>query len=256
MGIFDSHAHYFPEDFGEELYTLLDTLGERGVDNVLAIGDDLETSRFEISLAERYERVYAAAGIHPEKAASAQGDWENELRRLLSHPKVKALGEIGLDYHWPEPPHDVQKAVFERQLAIAAELDLPVVIHCREATEDTMELLRRYKPRGVMHCFSGSAETAEEVVKLGMYIGFTGVLTFKNSKKAKRACAAVPMQRLLLETDSPYMAPEPHRGEKSESSMIRFTAAAMAEIKGVSAEEMLDITARNARRLFGIGERE
>ena len=254
MGIFDSHAHYFPEDFGEELYPLLDSLPAKGVDNILAIGDDLDTSRFEISLAERYGWVYAAAGIHPEKAAAAQGEWLDELRALLSHPKVRALGEIGLDYHWPEPPREVQKSVFERQLALAAELDMPVVIHCREAVEDTMELLRRYRPRGVMHCFSGSAETAQQVVELGMYIGFTGVLTFRNSKKAARACAAVPIERLLLETDSPYMAPEPHRGEKSESSMIRFTAAKMAEIKGVSTQEMLDITAGNARELCGIGE--
>ena len=148
----------------------------------------------------------------------------------------------------------MQKPVFERQLALAAELDLPVVIHCREAVEDTMELLKRCRPRGVMHCFSGSAETAQQVVELGMYVGFTGVLTFKNAKKAVRACAAVPIERLLLETDSPYMSPEPHRGEKSESSMIRFTAARMAEIKGVSTQEMLDITARNARELFRIGE--
>lgn len=252
MGIFDSHAHYFPEDFGEELFPLLDSLPERGVEKILAVGDSIESSRFEISLAEKYGWIYAAAGVHPEKAGEVSGDWLSELRALLKRPKVKALGEIGLDYHWEEPPRDIQKTVFEQQLMLAQELDLPVVIHSRDATEDTMTLLRAYKPRGVMHCFSGSPETAAEVVKLGMYIGFTGVLTFKNSKKAKTACAAVPLDRLLLETDSPYMAPEPLRGKKSESSMIKYTAAAMAEIKGVSAEEMIKITRDNACRLFGI----
>lgn len=252
MGIFDSHAHYFPEDFGEELFPLLDSLPGKGVEKILAVGDSIESSRFELSLAEKYKWIYAAAGVHPEKAGEVSGDWLSELRALLKHPKVKALGELGLDYHWEQPPRDIQKAVFEQQLMLAQELDLPVVIHSRDATEDTMTLLRQYKPRGVMHCFSGSPETAAEVVKLGMYIGFTGVLTFKNSKKAKAACAAVPPDRLLLETDSPYMAPEPLRGTKSESSMIKYTAAAMAEIKGVSAGEMIKITRDNACRLFGI----
>lgn len=253
MGIFDSHAHYFPEDFGEELFPLLDSLPQKGVEYVLAIGDDLDASRFEIALAEKYPWIYAAAGIHPEKADRAQGEWLTQLREMLAHDKVKALGEIGLDYHWEQPPRDVQKRVFEQQLALAAEVDVPVVIHCRDAIEDTMALLRQYKPRGVMHCFSGSAETAKEIVELGMYVGFTGVLTFKNAKKALKACAAVPIDRLLLETDSPYMAPEPHRGEKSDSSMIKYTAAKMAEIKGVTADEMIETANRNARRLF-LGE--
>lgn len=250
MGIFDSHAHYFLEDFGEELFPLLDSLPQKGVEYVLAIGDDISASRFEIALSERYPWIYAAAGIHPEKADSAQGDWLTQLREMLTHEKVKALGEIGLDYHWEQPPREVQRIVFEQQLALAKELDMPVVIHCREAVEDTMTLLNKYRPRGVMHCFSGSAETAKEVVELGMYIGFTGVLTFKNAKKALKACAAVPLDRLLVETDSPYMAPEPHRGEKSDSSMIKYTLSKMAEIKGVTAEEMTEITNRNAQRLF------
>lgn len=250
MGIFDSHAHYFLEDFGEELFPLLDSLPQKGVEYVLAIGDDISASRFEIALSERYPWIYAAAGIHPEKADSAQGDWLTQLRKMLTHEKVKALGEIGLDYHWEQPPREVQRIVFEQQLALAKELDMPVVIHCREAVEDTMTLLNKYRPRGVMHCFSGSAETAKEVVELGMYIGFTGVLTFKNAKKALKACAAVPLDRLLVETDSPYMAPEPHRGEKSDSSMIKYTLSKMAEIKGVTAEEMTEITNRNAQRLF------
>ena len=250
MGIFDTHAHYMKSDFGEGLDTLLAELPSKNVGRVLAIGCDLPSSMEEIALAERYDYIYAAAGIHPEHAAELPGDWENQLEKMLSHKKVVALGEIGLDYHYPEPPKDIQREVFVKQLEIAKRLDMPVVIHSRDASGDTMEILKRYKPRGVLHCFSGSAETAREVVKLGMYIGFTGVLTFKNSKKAVATCEAVPIDRLLLETDCPYMAPVPHRGERSDSSMIAFTAAKMAEIKGVSAEEMIDIARRNGERLF------
>lgn len=250
MGIFDTHAHYFKEDFGEELEPLLADLPRRNVERVLAIGCDLPSSEEEIALSARYEYIYAAAGIHPENAAEVPENWESELERFLKHEKVIALGEIGLDYHYPEPPKDIQRGVFVKQLEIAKRLDMPVVIHSRDACADTLEILREYKPRGVLHCFSGSAETAREVVKLGMYIGFTGVLTFKNSKKARAACEAVPTDRLLLETDCPYMAPEPHRGERCDSSMIRFTAEKMGEIKGVSAEEMIKTARENGERLF------
>lgn len=250
MGIFDTHAHYFKEDFGEELEPLLADLPRRNVERVLAIGCDLPSSEEEIALSARYEYIYAAAGIHPENAAKVPENWESELERFLKHEKVIALGEIGLDYHYPEPPKDIQRGVFVKQLEIAKRLDMPVVIHSRDACADTLEILREYKPRGVLHCFSGSAETAREVVKLGMYIGFTGVLTFKNSKKARAACEAVPTDRLLLETDCPYMAPEPHRGERCDSSMIRFTAEKMGEIKGVSAEEMIKTARENGERLF------
>lgn len=250
MGIFDTHAHYFKEDFGEEMDSILAELPRKNVERILAVGCDLPSCREEIELAERYKYIFAAAGIHPEHAAELPDDWESKLEKMLAHKKVVALGEIGLDYHYPEPPRDIQREVFVRQLEIAKRFDMPVVIHSRDASGDTMEILKRYKPRGVLHCFSGSAETAREVVKLGMYIGFTGVLTFKNSKKAWAACAETPLDRLLLETDCPYMAPVPHRGERSDSSMIVFTAAKMAEIKGVSAEEMIDIARRNGERLF------
>lgn len=249
-GIFDTHAHYMKEDFGEDLDKILAELPSKNVGRVLAVGCDLPSSAEEIALAERYDYIYAAAGIHPEHAAEFPEDWESKLEQMLAHKKVVALGEIGLDYHYPEPPRDIQQEVFIRQLEIAMRLDMPVVIHSRDASADTTEILKRYKPRGVLHCFSGSAETAREVVRLGMYIGFTGVLTFKNSKKAWAACAETPIDRLLLETDCPYMAPVPHRGERSDSSMIAFTAAKMAEIKGVSTEEMIDIARRNGERLF------
>ena len=252
MGIFDTHAHYLEEDLGEELRPLLERLPSLGVEKIIAVGYDLPSSREEISLARRYPYIWAAAGIHPENCAELPSDWEEQLRQLLSDERVAALGEIGLDYHYDNTDKPLQHEVFERQLIIAGELKLPVIIHSRDACEDTMTILRRYKPRGVLHCFSGSAETAREVVELGMYIGFTGVLTFKNAKKAIAACEAVPLDRLLLETDAPYMAPVPHRGEKSDSSMIRFTAEKMAEIKGVPAEKMIEICRDNANRLFGL----
>ncbi|MCM1165448.1 MAG: TatD family hydrolase [Lachnospiraceae bacterium] len=249
-GIFDTHAHYMKSDFGEDLDKLLAELPSKNVARVLAVGCDIPSSTEEAALAERYGYIYAAAGIHPEYAADAPEGWERELEGLLAREKVVALGEIGLDYHYPEPPRGVQRGVFVRQLEMAKRLDMPVIIHSRDACADTMDILRQYKPRGVLHCFSGSAETAREVVRLGMYIGFTGVLTFKNSKKACAACEAVPIDRLLLETDCPYMAPVPHRGERCDSSMIAFTAAKMAEIKGVSTEEMIDVARENGERLF------
>lgn len=257
MAIFDTHAHYMKSDFGDELDALLKSMPGRGVERILAIGVNISSSEEEIALAERYPFVYAAAGIHPGYAAEvieSGNGWESELERLLAHEKVVALGEIGLDYHYPEQPHDIQQRIFRRQLEIADRLEMPVIIHSRDASGDTLKILKEYKPKGVLHCFSGSAETAREVVKLGMYVGFTGVLTFKNSKKAWAACEAVPIDRLLLETDCPYMAPVPHRGERSESSMIKFTAAKMAEIKGVSTEEMIETARENGERLFFNGK--
>ncbi len=252
MGIFDTHAHYLKEDFGEERDTVVASLPKKGVELVLAVGYDFDSSKEELSLAERYGFVYAAAGIHPEYADKVTDETLSGIGELLANKKVVALGEIGLDYHYSTPEKAIQKEVFARQLELANAAGIPVIIHSRDACADTMELLRKYKPRGVMHCFSGSAETALEVVALGMYVGFTGVLTFKNSKKAAAACAAVPLDRLLLETDCPYMAPVPHRGERCDSSMIRFTAEKMAEIKNVSADEIINITRDNGKRLFGI----
>lgn len=252
MGIFDTHAHYLAEDFGGELIPLLERMPEMGVDRIMAVGYDLASSREEIGLAKRFPFICAAAGVHPENCTGLPADWLDSIEEMLREPEVKALGEIGLDYHYEGYDKELQAEVFERQLQLADRLDMPVIIHSRDACMDTMEILRRYRPRGVMHCFSYSAEIAREVVGLGMYVGFTGVLTFKNSKKAWAACGEVPLDRLLLETDSPYMAPVPHRGERSHSGMIKYTAARMAEIKGVSAEEMTDICRANGERLFGV----
>ncbi|MCH5205120.1 MAG: TatD family hydrolase [Oscillospiraceae bacterium] len=251
MGIFDTHAHYLLRDFPDDLERVLEELPKKNVERVIAVGCNLQSSEEEIALSERYDWIYASAGIHPEDSNKLPSDWEERLEAMFKSPKAVALGEVGLDYHYDDSPaKDIQREIFIKQLEMAKKLDLPVIIHSRDACAETMEILRQYKPRGVMHCFSYSAETAMEVVKLGMYVGFTGVLTFKNAKKAIAACEAVPIDRLLLETDCPYMAPEPHRGERSDSSMIEFTAAKMAEIKGVSREEMIEIANQNGKRLF------
>ena len=180
-------------------------------------------------------------------------DYIDRLKSLIaSHPKVKAVGEIGLDYHYENYDREKQIRFFREQLALAAELDMPVIVHSRNAAEDTVDILKEFRPRGVVHCFSGSAETAKEILKTGMYIGFTGVLTFKNAKKALKALAEVPMDRLFMETDCPYMAPEPLRGRRSDSSMIEFTAAKAAEVKGIPVQELIDITCRNGMTMYGI----
>lgn len=250
--IFDSHAHYDSEAFDGDREVLLESMRRDGLRALVNIGCDIESSEFSQRLAEQYDFVYYSVGIHPEYAGSAGNDFEEAVRRAAGHEKCRAIGEIGLDYHYEGYSRERQIYVFEKQLELAAELDLPVVIHSRDASADTMELLKKHRPRGVMHCFSGSAETAEEVVGLGMYVGFTGVVTFKNAKKAKRSAAAVPLDRLVIETDCPYMSPEPNRGMRNYSGNLIHTAAALAVIKGISYEELVRITAENADRLYNI----
>lgn len=250
-GIFDTHAHYNDRAFDEDRDELLRSLPALGVDNAVCIGYDLPSSRRAVEIAEQYPHIYAAAGFHPENLEDYSEDGIQQIRALLQHPKTIAIGEIGMDYHWKEMPPELQKKAFDRQLTLAEELDMPVIIHAREATEDTLEILSRHKGvSGVMHCFSGSAETAKILVSWGFYIGFTGVLTFKNARHPVEAVGVIPKERLLLETDCPYMAPVPWRGKRSCSPMIQSVAERMAEIKGVSPQEMIDIAAENARRLF------
>ncbi len=250
MRIIDSHAHYDDEAFDSDRYELLDRLFSENVHKIINVGCSVRGSERSAALAERYENIYASAGLHPD--AADEIDRLCEIRELCKLRKVVAVGEIGLDYHYENHDRELQKIAFEEQLRLAAELKLPVIVHSRDACEDTMKLLRKYRPGGVMHCFSGSAETAEEVVSLGMYVGFTGAVTFKNAKKARRALEAVPLDRLLVETDCPYMSPEPVRGRRSDSGMIIHTLGMFAEVKGLSVGEMAEITAGNAERLFGI----
>ena len=250
---FDTHAHYDDEMFDGDREWLLDrALPESGVALVLNPGCERRSSLFAVELSEKYDYVYAAAGWHPSDAESFDESSETLIRELCGKKKVRAIGEIGLDYHYEKESRLQQLALFEAQLAFAKERELPVIVHDREAHEDTLRLLQKYRPRGVVHCFSGSAETAREVLKLGMYIGLGGAVTFKNAVKPVEVAKMVPADRLLVETDAPYMAPVPCRGKRCDSRMIAYTAERLAEIRGVDAQDLLHETARNARALFGL----
>lgn len=252
MKIIDTHAHYDDEAFDSDRFAVLDALFQNHVDRIVNIGCTLESSEKSLALAARYGGMYAAVGIHPEETGSLPNDYLNRLREMCRNPKTVAIGEIGLDFHREMHDKDVQRLRFREQLSLARELSLPVVVHSRDATGETLEILNEYRPKGVVHCFSGSAETAREILKIGMMISFTGVLTFKNAKKAADACRIIPPERMMLETDSPYMAPVPYRGKRCDSGMIFEIAKKAAEIKGMPAEEMLRICNENAIRFFGL----
>lgn len=253
--IFDSHSHYTDRAFDPDRESILKDLPEKGVVNIVTVGASIEDSCRCIETAKKHDYVYAACGVHPESEKNTPDNFIGELENILrSSEKVKALGEIGLDYHYENYDRERQIKLFTQQLELADSLKLPVIVHSRNAAEDTMDILRKYRPKGVVHCFSGSAETAREVISLGMYISFTGVLTFKNAKKALKALAEVPENRLMLETDCPYMAPEPFRGKRCDSSMIAYTAEAAAKVMNKDTQEILDITCRNAREFFNIHE--
>ncbi|MCI9414057.1 MAG: TatD family hydrolase [Clostridiales bacterium] len=250
--IFDSHAHYDDEAFDEDREELLAALPCQNVCAVVNAASDLASSRRGIALSERYPYFWAAVGVHPQEAGRADLSELEEIKRLAGHPRVVAIGEIGLDYHYDEPARDLQADWFEEQLALAKELDLPVIVHDRDAHEDVFRLLRRYQPKGVVHCFSGSAEMAKEIVRLGMYIGLGGAVTFKNARRPVQVAAAIPPDRLLLETDAPYMTPVPLRGKRNRSDYLAHTAARLADIRGVSPDDIYALTRENACRLFGI----
>ncbi len=249
----DTHAHYDDEAFDSDRYKLLDRLFETSVNKIVSVGCAYDRWEPTLRLTERYPRLYAALGVHPEDIYSMPSDYLEQLERLSKEPKVVAIGEIGLDYHYENYDREKQIAAFREQLILADRLSMPVIIHSRDATEDTLNILRELRPKkAVMHCFSGSAETAREILSLGLHISFTGVLTFKNARKALESCAEVPLDRLMLETDCPYMSPVPHRGERCDSSMVHFTAAKAAEIKGIDADELINICNKNADNFFGI----
>lgn len=253
MRIFDSHAHYLSEAFDDDRDTVLESLLGGSVCGIVEAGTSITSSEEAVALAKRWPGVYAAVGIHPEEALTVTESDLTALRQLCRREKVVAVGEIGLDYHYEDAcPKDLQQQWFRRQLELANELSLPVVIHDREAHEDTLSLLKAYRPSGVLHCFSGSAEMAQEILKLGLYIGIGGVVTFKNARKLVEVAAMLPDDRMLLETDAPYLAPVPLRGHRCDSDMIRHTAAAVAAIRGTTTEAVLTLAEQNARRLFRI----
>ena len=251
--LFDTHAHYYDEAFDPDRNEVLEDLPRQGVGLVLCPGCDLPTSRETIALTEQYPFLYGAVGVHPEQALGLPDDWLAQVEAMTAHPKIKAIGEIGLDYYWKEVPHDLQKEVFRAQMALAEKLNLPVIVHDREAHGDSLAIVREFpKVRGVFHCYSGSVEDAKTLIKLGWNLSFTGTITFKNARKAPEVIAAIPMDRIMVETDSPYMAPVPFRGKRCDSRYVYRMAETIGQIKGLSREEVERITTENGKRFFGI----
>ena len=252
--LFDTHAHYYDGRFDSDRDELLAALPQRGVGLVLCPGCDLPSSRACVELAERFPHVYAAVGVHPSDCAGWDEAMLAQVRVLAAHPKVKAIGEIGLDYYWKEnPPKEFQQNVFRQQLELARELRLPVIVHDREAHGDCLAVVKEYPDvTGVFHCYSGSAEMARELVELGWYLGFDGPITYKNARKAPEVLAAVPLERMLVETDSPYLTPEPFRGRRNDSGYVYRVAETIAQAKGITPEEVAEITTANGKKLFSI----
>ena len=254
MPIFDTHAHYDSSAFAQDRDQVLSALPEGGVGLVVDPGCDVPSSRAAVALAERYPHVCAAVGIHPEDCGGCTDADFAAVRELCKHDKVVAVGEIGLDYYWKEnPPRAFQEAVFRRQLELALEQDLPVIVHDREAHGDSLRVVLDYPGlRGVFHCFSGSPEMAEELLKRGWYLGFDGPITYKNAKRAPEVAAITPLERMVVETDAPYLTPVPFRGKRNDSRYLPHVIEKLAEWKGVTPDEMTRITWENGLRLFGL----
>ena len=253
MTRFDTHAHYTDTACNRDRTELLEQLlPAAGVAAAVTAGVDVESSRASVALAEAYGYIYAAAGIHPEDCAGAGGRELEEIRALCRHPKAVAVGEIGLDYYWAEnPPKEFQREIFRRQLALAREVGLPVIVHDREAHGDSLAIVKEYpEVTGVFHCFSGSPEMAEELLKRGWYLGFDGPITYKNAKRAPEVAAVTPLDRIVIETDAPYLSPVPNRGKRNDSRNLPYIVEKLAEWKGVTPEEMSEITFENGLRLF------
>ena len=252
--IFESHAHYDSHQFDEDRVELLNSMQEQGVGTIVNVCADWDSVTEVVEMAQKYPFMYTAVGLHPDEVGELNDERYEFLKSQCQQKKVVAIGEIGLDYYWDNESHDVQKKWFIRQLELARELGLPVIIHSRDAAEDTLKIMKEHAQglRGVIHCFSYSKELAEEYVKMGFHIGIGGVVTFKNGKKLKEVAEVVPLERILLETDCPYLAPEPYRGKRNSSLYIPHIAQAIADIKGVTCEEVVAQTERNGKLLFGI----
>ena len=250
--IFDTHAHYNDKAFNEDRTKLLDSFSESGILGVINCGTDIDSSKKSIELAEQYNFMYCAVGFHPEDINKANKNYLAEIKKLSQHEKCVAIGEIGLDYYWVKDNKEEQKRFFEEQIILANELNLPVIIHSRDAHNDTLEILKKHKPKGVLHCFSGSVEIMKEALKLGLYIGLGGAVTFKNARVPLEVAEHLPLQKLLLETDCPYMSPVPMRGKRNQSTYISYVAEKIAEVKNLTKEEVLTSANNNACELFRI----
>ena len=254
--LFDTHAHYDDGKFDEDRDAVIESLRENGVGAVVDIGCSFDSIPKALAIAEKYPFVYASVGLHPNDAQAAEDNPEtlNILSSYLENPKVVAIGEIGLDYYWDEAPREIQKKWFRAQLSLAEETGYPVIIHDRDAHGDTLEIIKEFpKVTGILHSFSGSPEMAAELIKRGYYISFSGVLTFKNAARLPEVAKTVPLDRMLVETDCPYLAPHPYRGKRNDSTLMRYTAEKLAEIKGMTYEEVCEITFENAKRVYRLG---
>lgn len=250
--IIDSHSHYNDERFDEDRSSVLEDLKNYNVKKIINVGYNLESSINAVELANQYDFVYAAVGFHPSDAEDCTKNALSQLIELTKNPKVVAWGEIGLDYHYDNIVKETQKSVFIQQMEIARDLKLPVCIHTRDAMADTLEIVKRFQTDGVFHCYSGSLEIAKELVKIGYYISFSGTVTYKNAKNIKEVAKWIPADKYLIETDCPYLAPEPVRGKRNDSRNLTYTAQHIAELRNVPVEQVIFETTENTKRLFGI----
>ncbi|MED0657752.1 TatD family hydrolase [Anoxybacillus ayderensis] len=253
--LFDTHAHLNATQFNEDVEQVIERARAESVSHIVVVGFDRPTIQRAMELAEQYSFIYAAVGWHPVDAIHMTDEDLIMIERLAAHPKVVALGEMGLDYYWDQSPKDVQKEVFRKQIRLAKKVKLPIIIHNRDATADIVDILREERAEevgGVMHCFSGSIEVARQCMDMNFYISFGGPVTFKNAKKPKEVAKEIPLDRLLIETDCPYLTPHPFRGKRNEPSYVKYIAEAIAELKGLSFGEVAQKTSDNAKRLFGI----
>lgn len=253
--LFDTHTHLNAYQFNDDLDEVINRAKENGVTNMVVVGFDRPTIEKAMELIDKYPHIYGCIGWHPVDAIDCTEQDLKWIEELSQHPKVVALGEMGLDYHWDKSPKDVQKELFRKQIRLAKKLKMPIVIHNREATEDIVTILKEEKAEevgGIMHCFSGSMETAMECIKMNFYISLGGPVTFKNAKKPKEVAKEVPLNRLLIETDCPYLTPHPYRGKRNEPAYVKLVAEEIASIKGISFEELAEITTENAKTVFNI----
>jgi TatD DNase family protein len=253
--LFDTHAHLNAIQYEEDIVEVIQRAKSERVTHIVVVGFDKDTIKRAMELTEQYEMIYAAVGWHPVDAIDMKDEDLEWIKELASHPKVVAIGEMGLDYYWDKSPKDIQKDVFRRQIRLAKEVKLPIIIHNRDATEDVVKILKEENAGevgGIMHCFTGSLEVAKQCMDMNFYISFGGPVTFKNAKKPKEVATEIPLERLLIETDCPYLTPHPFRGKRNEPSYVKYIAEQIAELKGLSFEEVAKITSDNAKKLFGI----